>query len=156
MFCNKNCSFCIIFQFSFSFRRRERKYLHWRSVPSREANKNIFYVSFLPLQPNSVSSPRHILHLGRKIFLKHLSATSKIKSIYLLLQGTLSFYFYFFSYRKFLTKEYFMTLSFIFMQINYMMINSESQLCERTKKYVKRQKEKLGRKPTFNFSGDFF
>lgn len=46
------------------------------------------------------------------------------------------------------------------MQINYMMINSESQLCERTKnKNImcrKRKKEKLGRKPTFNFSGDFF
>lgn len=39
------------------------------------------------------------------------------------------------------------------MQINYMMINSQTQLCG---KKFSAEKEKLGKKFTFNFSGDFF
>lgn len=44
------------------------------------------------------------------------------------------------------TKEYFITLLYTFMQINYIVINSQSQLCEKKggrKKYRCREKIKI-------------
>lgn len=116
------------------FLRKRRQYLHCEVFPTEQANKSIFYVSCLLLTLTHIATLYH-----RMEFFKTPFSSIEIKSIFTCCFCNMAVYHLILLLSwciKVSTKEYFMT----FMQINYMMINSQSQLCDEKKKQKTRKK----------------